>query len=244
MDDGELVMAQLKTHKLVASLPEPLEADSIYFVKSGTGFDFYVTNSSGTIVAYSLNVSAGGGSAPSGAFVGAPMAFNPAPGVCISNILSGYLMTTSLAAGRQEIAPFVPSHDFTIDQIGLSVGTAAAGSACGLIFDADADGRPASLLAQSADVSTGAPLTKFGNCPFTFQAGRLYWVGWWTSSTPNLRCAAHYAAIVVSWTDASTPVRQAALRRTVEFGGTSPGWTYSSDQHTSTNAPFLLFRVA
>lgn len=48
-------MAQLKTHKFVAALPPVLEADAIYFVRAGSGFDLYVTNHSGTIVAYPAN---------------------------------------------------------------------------------------------------------------------------------------------------------------------------------------------
>ena len=49
-------MAKLLTKKVVNILPTPLTADTIYFVKAGIGFDLYVTNSSGTIVAYPLNV--------------------------------------------------------------------------------------------------------------------------------------------------------------------------------------------
>ncbi len=48
-------MAQFKTHKYVAALPPELEADAIYFVRAGDGFDLYVTNTSGTVVAYGLN---------------------------------------------------------------------------------------------------------------------------------------------------------------------------------------------
>ena len=48
-------MAQLRTHKFVASLPAELEADAIYYVRTGAGFDQYVTNHSGTIVAYPVN---------------------------------------------------------------------------------------------------------------------------------------------------------------------------------------------
>lgn len=49
-------MAQLKAHKTVIALPDPLEADSLYFVRSGAGFDLYVTNGVGQINAYGLNV--------------------------------------------------------------------------------------------------------------------------------------------------------------------------------------------
>lgn len=50
-------MAQVKHHKFVAALPVELEADAIYYVRAGAGFDLYVTNSSGTVVAYPGNYS-------------------------------------------------------------------------------------------------------------------------------------------------------------------------------------------
>lgn len=49
-------MAQVKFHKFVAALPAELEADAIYYVRAGAGFDIYVTNSSGVVVAYPLNL--------------------------------------------------------------------------------------------------------------------------------------------------------------------------------------------
>ncbi|WP_325435620.1 hypothetical protein [Pseudomonas nitroreducens] len=52
-------MAVVQHHKFVASLPSSLEANSIYYVRAGAGFDIYVTNSSGTLVAYPLNRPAG-----------------------------------------------------------------------------------------------------------------------------------------------------------------------------------------
>jgi hypothetical protein len=48
-------MAKVLHHKVVASLPSTLEANSIYLVRVGTGFDQYVTNSSGQVVAYPMN---------------------------------------------------------------------------------------------------------------------------------------------------------------------------------------------
>src|SRR5690554_744271 len=53
-------MAQVKFHKFVAALPAALEANAIYYVRAGAGFDIYVTNSSGTVVAYPLNVGGAG----------------------------------------------------------------------------------------------------------------------------------------------------------------------------------------
>jgi len=48
-------MSRVLHHKFVASLPATLEADSIYFVRVGSGYDQYVTNHSGQIVAYPMN---------------------------------------------------------------------------------------------------------------------------------------------------------------------------------------------
>lgn len=57
-------------HKYVSTLPAELEANSIYFVRRGVGFDMFVTNQSGTVVAYPIN-NAG---LDSPAFTGTPTA--------------------------------------------------------------------------------------------------------------------------------------------------------------------------
>jgi hypothetical protein len=48
-------MAKYRTEKVVNSLPTTLTKDTIYLVKVGSGFDVYVTNNSGIIVAYPIN---------------------------------------------------------------------------------------------------------------------------------------------------------------------------------------------
>lgn len=48
-------MPTISQFKVVASLPSTLEPDAVYYVRVGTGFDIYVTNSSGTVVAYPSN---------------------------------------------------------------------------------------------------------------------------------------------------------------------------------------------
>ncbi|WP_236214451.1 hypothetical protein [Metapseudomonas otitidis] len=48
-------MPKISQFKVVASLPATLEPDAVYYVRVGTGFDIYVTNSSGTVVAYPSN---------------------------------------------------------------------------------------------------------------------------------------------------------------------------------------------
>ena len=48
-------MTDFKVAKVVAALPATLEADTIYLVRKGAGFDLWATNGIGTIVAYPLN---------------------------------------------------------------------------------------------------------------------------------------------------------------------------------------------
>jgi hypothetical protein len=47
--------------KVVNALPGALVASTVYFVRVGAGFDIYVTNETGMVVAYPLNQSGGGG---------------------------------------------------------------------------------------------------------------------------------------------------------------------------------------
>ena len=49
-------MAELRIEKYVNNLPSVLIANTIYYVKNGAGFDVYITNNSGTIIAYPLNL--------------------------------------------------------------------------------------------------------------------------------------------------------------------------------------------
>lgn len=48
-------MSLVLHHKVVSTLPTPLVASSIYYVRVGAGFDIYVTNETGTVVSYPIN---------------------------------------------------------------------------------------------------------------------------------------------------------------------------------------------
>lgn len=48
-------MSKVLHHKVVAALPDPLGADSVYYVRKGAGFEIYVTNGVGVVTAYELN---------------------------------------------------------------------------------------------------------------------------------------------------------------------------------------------
>lgn len=92
-------MAQLKTHKFVSALPPELEADAIYFVRAGSGFDLYVTNHSGTTVAYPANSGVDlSNYAPKNdpAFTGTPTAPTAAAGTNTTQLATTAFTTTAL----------------------------------------------------------------------------------------------------------------------------------------------------
>lgn len=180
---------------------------------------------------------------PETVFFGAPQMMIPGAGVYISNGLTGALGVLASAAGRQDIAPFLASRAFSINQVAISVSTGVAGNAAVLIFESDANGRPTNIVLQSPNMSTAAAATVTAAVSFSFVAGRLYWIGSWTSSTATLRVFANTSAFTQTWTTAATPVQQAILRR-VETYGTATNWTYATGQHTSAVAPLVLMRIA
>ena len=48
-------MSAVKFHKVVGSLPGNLEANSVYFLRTGAGFSIHITNDIGQVEAYNLN---------------------------------------------------------------------------------------------------------------------------------------------------------------------------------------------
>lgn len=125
-------MATIKHYKVVAALPSTLVADSIYLVRVGTGFDLYVTNSSGTIVAYPANYQAG--SANLNALSGLSGAANKAPYFTAAGAMAVYDLTVF---GRA----FAGAADEAAARLALELGTAAT-------FDIGTSGANVPLLSS------------------------------------------------------------------------------------------------
>lgn len=179
-------------------------------------------------------------------FRGLAMPMKPAAGVFIGPATSGgSLGTIAQAANRNTIAPFCPAFDLTIDQVAISVSTAVASSlAKVVIYSADADGRPSTILAESADIDCSTTGTKTTALSLSFTAGRIYWIGVRSSSTQTLRNLPAAAFPVLSYTSAATPAIQCVLAKTETYASAAADWTYSSSHHSNITVPIVLMRVA
>ena len=85
-------------------------------------------------------------------------------------------------ANRVDMCVFLTSLPLTVDQIGFSVAT--AGSAAygrAFIYECGANGWPSNLLYESntdLDLNTSSFSGETLASPLTFEANRIYWVGW------------------------------------------------------------------
>ncbi|RIA22679.1 hypothetical protein DFO61_3369 [Ectopseudomonas oleovorans] len=156
-------MAVIRHHKYVGALPSPLEADSVYYVRAGTGFDIYVTNSSGMVVAYPLNQAGGDGGedrllAIYNGQVGGSAIEQSGQGVAFhadAQALFPALTTTVATAPRDPV--FVPTN-WPAAEIPQGTPVAASGTAAGVQLVAGAGG---SVQLTTGSTANGFALTRF-----------------------------------------------------------------------------------
>jgi hypothetical protein len=156
------------------------------------------------------------------------------------------LTTLAGAANRFDIAPWLCPIDLTIDQVGVLCSTSIA-AALGKItcYGSDANGRPNSLLFESATLDFSSVGFKSTAQVFNFVRGELYWIGLRSSSTATVNAHQPYCSPVPG--SAATPTTGASklLRRTLAFSTAAPvTWGYTATEETSTNVPALFMRVA
>lgn len=171
----------------------------------------------------------------------------PAAGVYLANgPMANALSTAAQVADRTTIAPFVPRHAITIDQLGCSISTLLAGATVKLVvYDSDGQGRPAAILGETATIDASTAGTKFAAIsPLTMIPGKVYWLGLRSSAAPTIRTINVAAAYVLSATSAATPVQQTTLTKNETYASAAAAWTYAASQHSNLAPPLILMRVA
>jgi hypothetical protein len=170
----------------------------------------------------------------------------PATGVFIANAKTGVANTTQVGAvDAERISPWLCPYNINIDQLGVSVSTLLAGSNLKVtIYNSDDNGRPSTLVAESANISGAATGTFFATVSVSLQKGKLYWIGVRYSGTVTIRAVAQAGSTLLSVTNAATPALQPTLIRTLAFATPATTWVYASSQHNTAFTPLVLMRVA
>lgn len=177
---------RLRIRKVISSLPSPLQADTIYLVRVGTGFDLYVSDTTGQY-AHTLN----------------PPIINPIWHV-LNNVNTNTwyipyaigqtaLTTLALTASRIYLIPFVAQARVNLTQLAIEVTTSSAGTAAVGIYDTNvATFRPNNLLGSISGLDTGSTGVKSGSLSpvITLEFGRLYWLALVASAAATIRAVA------------------------------------------------------
>jgi hypothetical protein len=176
------------------------------------------------------------------------LSMKPAAGEFIGNGMNATALgTQAQVANRTVIGSFPPlPFDLTIDQLGVSVSTfvASATIKC-VIYEADENGRPITILRESPTIDAGSNGTRFATITsFTFMAGKKHWVGIRSSSTATLRTLGVGSAPALTYTNAATPAIESALILTETYANAAANWTYAASQHSNALVPLVLMRVA
>lgn len=171
----------------------------------------------------------------------------PIAGAFLSNAGNGTaIAAVAQVADRVTIGAYIPRLAQTIDQLGCSISTLLAASNVKLvIYDSDANGRPTTILRETANIDSATTGTKFASIsPFTFEPGKVYYLGLRSSSTQSIRTISAAAGHVLATTNAATPVLQTTLTKTEAFASAAADWTYANSQLSNLSPPLILMRVA
>jgi len=155
--------------------------------------------------------------------------------------------TTTLAgaADRINIYPFIPKFDFTADQLGINVTTAAASSNAKIVvYDSDIDGRPDQRITETGNLDCSSTGAKTATVSIAFKKGKQYWLGVRTSSTQTISAFQPYTSPNLDMAAIAT-TQTKTLQRTLAFATAAPAaWAYVASEAATTSAPAIWLRVA
>lgn len=160
----------------------------------------------------------------------------PAAGEYVLTTMGSGTSTGTVAggAGRLDIYPFTPGATITITGVAINVSTLVASAVARVvIYAADANGRPAALLYQSADLDCSTTGIKTALASLTLPKGQFFWLGVWTSSTATLSTWGLNTTPDINGGAAPSTLARKILRRTVSFAGGAPDpWVWNSSEIT------------
>lgn len=148
-------------------------------------------------------------------------------------------------AGGAEMAPFYTSERMRIDQIGVFVSPLITGALgkC-FIYGSGINNWPDNLLFEGSDdllfSTTGY---KSHSLDFTFDSGRLYWLGVHQSSNSTLRRVNTNSAVNLGLSGPAATTYYTVIRRVIEYGTPLPAsWNFLPSDRVA-NVPPLSIRM-
>jgi hypothetical protein len=151
------------------------------------------------------------------------------------------------AANRAEMSPFFVSESVTIDQIGVSVSTAVAGSLlkC-FIYGSNSQGWPDQLLYEGSDDLSGAAVAYVGHTlDFSFNTGIQYWLGVRYSANTSVRGVGLSSLGNLGLSTASGTTYDTKVLRNITFANALPqSWAFQDSDLNTGICPSIRFRAA
>lgn len=155
--------------------------------------------------------------------------------------------TSAGAANRVEMSPYITSQRLRIDEIGVAVSTAVAGSLmkC-FIYASGASGWPDELVYEATtDLSGDATVFAAHTVDFTFDNGRKYWIGVRHSSTATLRAIINNSMANLGAVSANGSTYNTMLRDTLAYATPLPAsWTFAEAQLAAGSPTSIRMRAA
>ncbi len=156
--------------------------------------------------------------------------------------------TLTGVANRADLAPFWFPTALKIDQIGVAVSTAVAGSLGRIfIYDSTAAGWPnAKVFEGDASLDLGTTGYKSHTLDFTFAANQTYWIGIIQSGTSALRAIPTASAANLGIAGSTGASYYSILRRSLTFENPLPSsWSFVSADRVANIQPISFrFRAA
>jgi hypothetical protein len=155
------------------------------------------------------------------------------------------LTTLAGVANRIDLGPWLCPQDMTVDQVGALCSTALAASLGKVVcYASDSEGRPDTLLFETATLDFAAVGFKQVAQAATFLRGTLYWLGLRHSSTATVNAHQPYCSPTLGFPTIPTASPNKLLRRTLTFTtAATANWTYAAAEETAANLPAIFLRI-
>lgn len=175
-----------------------------------------------------------------------PNAGGVIPGRYYDNAFQGAAATNvALVLDQVALAPFYTSDPLTVDQIGVSITTAKAGSGRCCIYAAGPDGWPSTLVWQgAAPFDTTASGYAYHAERVSIDAGRQYYMGVHTSAGPSIRAVNLGSAVNMGLVDAVGAGYCNIIRMGVPFGSLPAVFPMASAELAAVAPPSIRMRAA